>query len=213
MHTGFLNVSGEKMSKSLGNFITIRKLLENHDPQVFRFFVLSTHYRSPIDFSEDALEQSEKSLNRIQRLLIKVNEALEEYDDSENDTPTSKSEEIYLSKIDSARDEFINAMDNDFNTPLALSSIFNFIRDFNKDLKNNNLSKNTLQSINDLFDDVGSILGFNFSDTSKNDSDDISQNLIDILLEVRQKLREDKNYELSDEIRNKLAQYDINLED
>ena len=214
MHTGFLNVSGEKMSKSLGNFITIRKLLENHDPQVFRFFVLSTHYRSPIDFSVDALEQSEKSLNRIQRLLIKVNEALEKYDDSDNDTPTSKSEDIYLSKIDSARDEFINAMDNDFNTPLALSGIFNFIREFNKDLKNNNLSKNILQSTNDLFDDIGSILGFNFFETSSNnDSDDISQNLIDILLEVRQKLREGKNYELSDEIRNKLAQYDINLED
>ncbi len=115
MHTGFLNVKGEKMSKSLGNFMTIREMLERCDADAFRLFVLLAHYRSPIDFSEEVLEQSRKSLERIRHLIRIIEEQLEmpgEIVESEEVDPI----------LIKAKVEFLEAMDDDFNTPYALSS-------------------------------------------------------------------------------------------
>jgi len=136
MHTGFLNVQGEKMSKSLGNFITIRDMLEKYDPETFRFFVLSTHYRSPIDFTETALEQSKNSLERIYKLIETIDEALESDIPQSNDNNTDLKDKLTVIK-----NQFIEAMDNDFNTPDALSVIFNYIRDVNRELDEGNISK------------------------------------------------------------------------
>ena len=115
MHTGFLNVKGEKMSKSLGNFMTIREMLERCDADAFRLFVLLAHYRSPIDFSEEVLEQSRKSLERIRHLIRIIEEQLEmpgEIIESEEVDPI----------LIKAKVEFLEAMDDDFNTPYAPSS-------------------------------------------------------------------------------------------
>jgi len=101
MHTGFLNVQGEKMSKSLGNFITIRDMLEKYDPETFRFFVLSTHYRSPIDFTETALEQSKNSLERIYKLIETIDEALESDIPQSNDNNTDLKDKLTVIKINS----------------------------------------------------------------------------------------------------------------
>lgn len=206
MHTGFLNVSGEKMSKSLGNFITIEELLKEYDPQVFRYFVLSTHYRSPIDFSDEALQQSQNSLKRIHKLMETIDELLEMNIDEE-----SESDEKYLKLLENTKKEFLDAMDNDFNTPIALSALFNFIRDINKGINEEDISKNIFKEIKKLLDELGNILGLTFSVKSSKDSS--QDELINILVDIREKLRENKNYELADEIRSRLRDAGINLED
>lgn len=207
MHTGFLNVSGEKMSKSLGNFITITELLKEHDPQVFRFFVLSTHYRSPIDFSEEALRQAQNSLKRIHKLIEKIDGLL----DSSTIDVANKNDEDYSLKVDDAKKEFLDAMDNDFNTPIALSALFNFTKDINKGISEENISKNILKEIKELFNELGDILGIAFS--VKPSEEDSTKDLINILVDAREKLRVKKEYELSDEIRSRLRDIGINLED
>ncbi len=206
MHTGFLNVSGEKMSKSLGNFITITKLLKEYDPQVFRFFVLSTHYRSPIDFSNEALRQSQNSLKRIHKLMETIDGLIESQIDEKNET-----DEDYREKLEDTKKEFLDAMDNDFNTPVALSALFNFIRDINKGISEENISKNVFKEIKEVLNEFGDILGISFFVKSKKESS--TEGLIQILVDVRERLRAKKEYELSDEIRSKLGDLDINLED
>ena len=205
MHTGFLNVSGEKMSKSLGNFITIEELLEEYDPQVFRYFVLSTHYRSPIDFSDEALMQSQNSLKRIHKVMETVDELLESNILNENEN-----DEKYLKLLEDTKKEFLDAMDNDFNTPIALSALFNLIRDINKGINEEKISKKVFKGIKNLLNEFGDILGLAFSvESVKSDSDE----LVNILVDVREKLREKKDYELSDEIRSRLKDAGVNLED
>jgi cysteinyl-tRNA synthetase len=206
MHTGFLNVSGEKMSKSLGNFITIEELLKEYDPQIFRFFVLSTHYRSPIDFSDEALQQSQNSLKRIHKLMKTIDELLE-MDIEEK----SKNDENYIKLLENTKKEFIDAMDNDFNTPIALSALFNFIRDINKGINEEDIYKNVFKEIKTLFNELGNILGLTFSVESN--KGELSDELVNILIDIREKLRKNKNYELSDEIRSRLRDLGINLED
>lgn len=206
MHTGFLNVNGEKMSKSLGNFITIEELLKEYDPQVFRFFVLSTHYRSPIDFSDGALQQSRNSSKRIHKLTETINELIGMDIAEEN-----KNDEKYFKLMEDAKNEFLDAMDNDFNTPLALSALFNLIRKINIGINKENISRSVFIEIKDLFNELGNILGLNFS--AKSDEGHLQDELVSILVDVREELRKEKNYKLSDEIRNRLRDIGINLED
>jgi len=206
IHTGFLNVEGEKMSKSLGNFITIRKLLNEHDPEVFRFFVLSTHYRSPIDFSEDALFQSKKSLRRVLKFIDIVEEQFEEKIEESN-----QKDEEYRKKLHETKKLFLDAMDNDFNTPIALSILFNFIRDVNRDIDKKLASKGALRDVKKLILEFGNILGLDFS--PKDVKTDLTNDLLDIIVDVRQKLRDKKYWELSDEIRSRLKNLGIILED
>jgi len=207
MHTGFLNVKGEKMSKSLGNFITINELLQEYSPEVFRFFVLSTHYRSPIDFSREILHQSQKGLQRIYKLIETINELLDE------DTLISmENDQKYVEKLVDVREEFFDAMDNDFNTPSAFSSIFDLIREVNRDINQSNISKNSLTKLKALILEFGIILGLDFS--FEHDKDEsLEEELVGLLNEVRGKLREKKEWELSDEIRSRLKDLDIAIED
>jgi cysteinyl-tRNA synthetase len=206
MHTGFLNVQGEKMSKSLGNFITIRDLLEDYSPEVFRFFVLSTHYRSPIDFSKSALEQSKNSLQRI----YKLTENIEVLIDSEI-LESNDNDRDYTNKLTDFENKFLDALDNDFNTPDALSIFFNFIREMNKGIQSENISKTILMNISCLLKDIEAIFGLKFF--KEGIREDKIKELLELLVEVREILRERKDWELSDLIRSKLKEIDINLED
>ena len=207
MHTGFLNVKGEKMSKSLGNFITITELLQEYSPEVFRFFVLSTHYRSPIDFSQEILQQSDKSLQRIYKFMETINELLDD-----DIMISMENDQVYVNKLVEVRNKFLDAMDNDFNTPNAFSSIFDLIRYVNKDITQKNISKNSLTKLKALIIEFGIILGFDFS-LKQHNKNDLEEDLIDLLKDVRMKLREKKEWELSDEIRSRLKDMDIVLED
>lgn len=207
MHTGFLNVKGEKMSKSLGNFITINNLLEEYSPEVFRFFVLSTHYRSPIDFSNEILHQASKGLKRIYKFIENINKIL----DSDMEISLDNDQE-YVDKLIIAWEEFLDAMDNDFNTPAAFSTVFELIRDVNEDINKSNISKNSLTKLKVLILEFGFILGLDFS-SNQDDKAELEEELLEILKYVREKLREKKEWELSDEIRNKLKELNIVLED
>lgn len=206
MHTGFLNVRGEKMSKSLGNFITIKELLEDYSPEVYRFFVLSTHYRSPIDFSDDILKQAENSLKRIQNTGSNLLEKLNDENIPDEDLSDIASELSLFKK------EFFDAMDNDFNTPIALSSLFDFTHKLNKALNDNEISKETLLSVIDTFKVIEEILGFSIL-LSDDVGSDLSGDLLTIITDVRQELRAKKDWDLADKIRDDLAELDISLED
>ena len=209
MHTGFLNVKGEKMSKSLGNFMTIREMLEKCDAEAFRLFVLLAHYRSPIDFSEEVLEQSRKSLERIRHLIKIVDEQLE--------TPGEISETEGVDAIlIKAKAEFLEAMDDDFNTPYALRAVFNLVRDINRRINEQNVSKKTLKDTKLLLEEFGGIFGISFSsgsETSIGKEEDMARDLIELLIEIRQTLREKRDWELADQIRNRMKELNVVLED
>lgn len=207
MHTGFLNVKGEKMSKSLGNFITINELLQKYSPEVFRFFVLSTHYRSPIDFSQEILHQSQRGLQRIYKLIETINEVLDE-----DTTISMENDQKYVDKLVEVREKFFDSMDNDFNTPAAFSSIFDLIREVNRDINQLNISKNSLTKLKALIIEFGIILGFDFS-LKQDKKEGLEDDLVELLKDVRWKLREKKEWELSDGIRSRLKDLDIVLED
>ena len=192
LHTGFLNVNGEKMSKSLHNFITIRELLNDWDADTFRFFVLSTHYRSPIDFSKDSLHQSQKSLEKIKKFYSSLDV---EAGDVESD----------LEALTAAKEEFFNSMDDDFNTPKAIASLFVLI----SDCKSIELSDNDKIAVKSFLDDVSQILGIDFTlEEVSAGSDD----LLNLITDVRSELRAAKQYDLSDKIRDELNKlgYEIN---
>lgn len=193
LHTGFLNVSGEKMSKSLNNFITIRELLEEVEADTFRFFVLSTHYRSPIDFSKDNLHQAAATLNRIRNYYQRIAENAGEGDSSSD-----------FLKIYS--DKFYDAMNNDFHTPKAIASIFNLINDTNFD----ELSKEDFTAIKKFLDDVSHIFGITFEVEEDNAS---SNELFELIGDIRSQLRAEKQYELSDKIRDDLINLGYEVSD
>ena len=194
LHTGFLNVNGEKMSKSLHNFITIRELLESYEPDTFRFFVLSTHYRSPIDFSKDSLHQSERSLDRI-RKYYELLDVEVEYEDYECDA------------LAPHKEEFFSSMDDDFNTPKAIAAIFGLINDTKNDL--DNFSDEEKIAIKSFLDDAAHILGVSFEIEEVNAGSD---DLLNLISDVRAELRANKQYDLSDKIRANLQElgYEIN---
>lgn len=206
MHTGFLNVRGEKMSKSLGNFMTIRELLERYEPDVFRLFVLSTHYRNPIDFSEKALEQSKRSLERIHNLIQTIDRRLDEMVEES----TERDEELSRRLVD-VKNKFLDVMDDDFNTPLALSIIFDLVRDVNRRIEDNNMSRKVLRDVKHLFIEFGESLGFEFS--MGNSKEDLTNDLIELITEIRQKIRDKKDWVLSDEIRSRLRDLNVIVED
>ena len=194
LHTGFLNVNGEKMSKSLHNFITIRELLEDWDAETFRFFVLSTHYRSPIDFSKDSLHQSERSLDRIRKYY-------EQLDVEVGD------EKFECDALAPHMKEFFDSMDDDFNTPKAIAAIFGLINDTKNEL--DSYSDEDKIAIKAFLDDVAHILGVSFETEEVNAGSD---DLLNLISEVRSELRANKQYDLSDKIRDSLQElgYEIN---
>ncbi len=253
MHTGFLNVDGVKMSKSLGNFITIRDLLEKWDPMAYRLFVLSTHYRSPIDFSSKSLEQASKNLDRLNKTIESLKDTsikLEEFSsieiinetneiESKNSKNTldnnldknrldkdnlnkNKLDKNNLNKVNLAKEEFLKNMDDDFNTPKALATILSFTKTINSNIKIINEKEANELGIDDykfiqeslsLLKDFNSVFRLDLFDKKEEVEEDKSSELLEIIINTREKLRESKNYQLSDEIRDKLNEIGINIED
>lgn len=184
LHTGFLNVKGQKMAKSTGNFITIRDALKTYDAKVLRFFYLSAHYRSPIDFSEELLKQAKNSLERLNDFVRKVKNSNEKDDEK---------------LIESAKKDFIKSMDNDFDTVKALAVIFDFVKDVNK----KGGSKKSYELMLE-FDKVFNVLSV----------EDIKLNPeIKKLIAEREKARKEKNFEKADKIREDLKNKGYLLED
>lgn len=202
LHTGFLKVNGEKMSKSLGNFITIRELLKRYDAATLRFFLLYTHYRSPIDFTYEFLDEAKNAWQYIKDTFLRIEEiAKGKKDIGDND-------ENILVLIKKTKDEFIKAMDDDFNTREAISKIFNFTREMNKIM--DEISKNTANEILNFYIEMCGILGLEFYERKESQ---IEEKLIQIIVMIREKLRAKKDFETSDLIRERLKDIGIIIGD
>lgn len=203
IHCGFLNINQEKMSKSLGNFFTAREILKKYNPNAIRLFFSQTHFSGPLSFSEDLIEGAEKGLEKIINLAQKI----------ENMKPSNENN-LNSFEIDRYLFAFESSMDDNFNTSQALASVFDFIRDFNKYLaKNEKVPSEVLQSAKDyLLKTVTNVLGIEIfrQNTLRNT---LESELIEMLIDLRKKSKLEKNYKLADEIRDKLKDMGIILED
>lgn len=225
IHSGMLKVRGEKMSKSLGNIINIRDALKQWDAEVLRFFFASYHYRSPADFSEEALKNAENALKRI-RVAKKKLEEVAGSDKKVSEKKLSEKEKKYMEEIKKFKKEFEEAMDDDFNTPKALEAIFDFVKKTNKFLMeeekpNKNLCKYAL----DEFIKIANVLTLLQEEkrideevikelaTRYNIEEKETEKIIEKILLIRKKARKEKNYKLADEIREGLKKAGIEIED
>ena len=232
MHIGLLTVDGEKMSKSIGNIVNVKDLLKKWDSEVIRFFFVQTHYRSPPDFNEKGLKNAEKGLVRIHRLKEKLEDLTKGVKAYKLDEKTlNKDEKNCLGIINDFESEFEEAMDDDFNTPKAVSSIFEFVnkanRFFEEDVQPNNmLCKLALDTLTKL----GDVLTlFQPSLAKKESSDDRVlkivlkyqkdvkekniDKLMDLLLEIRENARKKKDWKTADNIRKELDEIGFEIQD
>ncbi len=217
LHNGFITVNEEKMSKSLGNFFLVRDVLTHFDPEVLRFFVLSTHYRSPLDFSDDKLAEASRALGRLQNTL----EAVRGYTKqrvatrpAQTDAATEKLEQV----IDKARVDFCTAMDDDFNTAQAIAVLFDLTRDINTFIGNSRPVpepefKYLMTQAEDIFMELGGILGL-FAKKEDHDANlELVENLMQLVINIRQQARQNKDWTTADLIRDCLQQMGIIIED
>ncbi|NLC63293.1 MAG: class I tRNA ligase family protein, partial [Thermoanaerobacterales bacterium] len=202
---GYLNISNQKMSKSLGNFFTVRDVLKKYNPEVVRFLMLSSHYRSPINFSEELMEQAKSSLERFYNALYNM-EYLEDIS-SDNFIKTNDCE-VYLSTLKANRQKFIEAMDDDFNTADAIAALFNIVRQFNLNI-DKNLPKQAITLTKNTLIDLGAVLGF----FEKFKPKKLLEEDIEEKIEEREAARKVKNFALADKIRDELKAQGIILED
>ncbi|WP_270331442.1 cysteine--tRNA ligase [Lactococcus lactis] len=183
MHNGFVNVDGEKMSKSLGNFTTVHELLQVVNPQILRFFLATTHYRRPVNFTDDALTEAENNIKKIENAYRHLDEQAESN----------------LSALTTFRNDFVAAMDEDFNIANGMTVFYDFVSWVNKG--------NGGPEVKDFFDQVLEILGIKFKFEQSLDSE------IEAMIEARQLAREVRDFAKSDEIRDALKAQGIVLED
>ncbi|MFA9376276.1 MAG: cysteine--tRNA ligase [Lachnotalea sp.] len=203
LHNGFLNIDNRKMSKSLGNFFTVREIGEKYDLQVLRFFMLSAHYRSPINFSADLMEASKSGLDRI----LTAVDNLKHLSGASNTNDKTEEENANLKLASEFTDKFEAAMDDDFNTADAVSSIFELVKFTNT----NTSAENSKEYLDGLFNQIKmlcDILGVIVDKEAIILAEDIEK-----LIEERQLARKSKNFARSDEIRDELLAKGIVLED
>lgn len=202
LHAGFLTVKGQKMAKSLGNFITIRDFLENHSPRpsaarILRLFFLKSHYRSPINYTDKAILQTKKQIERIDEFLDKLQKV----------KGKKRSVKDLISKT---QKEFEIAMDDDFNTPKALSSLFKLITKSNALLAKNRLSQADARDILKLLKKIDKVFNFIFWEKLKKEK--IPKEILKLVAE-REKYRKQKNWKKADEIRRKIKDLGYQIED
>ena len=202
MHNGYINIDNEKMSKSLGNFILVHDIRQQIDPQVLRFFMLSVHYRHPINFAQDLVEAAKNGLDRIRTSYANAEHRLALSASLGDDS------EQWLEKINQVKVDFENAMNDDFNTANAISALFELSHIANVYLKETNTDKAVLQAILDMFDAIGEVLGIKVKIEAG-----LLDEEIEALIEERNQARKNRDFARSDEIRDQLLSMDIVLED
>jgi cysteinyl-tRNA synthetase len=208
IHNGFVMVNKEKMSKSLGNFFTVKEILKKFSADVLRLFLLSTHYRSPIDFSIEKLQDTERSLKRLLNFLDskEIISSIPEED--------GKGEAI---NVNSYRKEFETAMDDDFNTAKALGVLFELVKKANqvkdKAVRENRIPSAAKASLLEAVEFVENMLKLLGLRLEREKEKGIEDELIRLLVEVRGELRRRKIFDLADRIRDRLKEIGIVLED
>jgi cysteinyl-tRNA synthetase len=210
MHTRFLTINGEKMAKSLGNFITVREALKKYDAEVIRMFFLSSHYRTEIDWNEKKLKDAEKSLERLYTTLDNIQDALK----NSKSGKLTKKEKEFEEKIKKFRKNFIDAMNDDFNTPQALATMFEFSREVNKFIETEKkVNEKILKESSDTILELGKTLGLFQKERKEKVEKKIVEGLVNILLDLREKFRKEKDFKTSDEIRKRLNELGMLIED
>ncbi len=205
--TGSLTVDGVKMSKSLGNFVTIKDVLKRHRPQAVRFFIFSSHYRSPVDFSEEALVSAQRGWERLIGPYLAVRERL-----MQPGLPAQRSTSID-GFVDETRTNFRGAMDDDFNVPAALAVLFDFAKEVNTLIaRDERVGRPDLESIDAFYREVGGeVLGL--LPQASGASAEREAGLIRLLIALRTEARQRKEWAVSDSIRDRLAALGVTLED
>lgn len=203
MHNGYMNIDNEKMSKSLNNFVLTKDLIANHDPMVLRFFMLSVHYRNPINFTATLLESAKNSFNRIKT----------SYQNLEHRKATSMDIEVdnskWYEKIANHQKDFEAAMNDDFNTANAITVIFDLAKDANLYLEEKQTNSEVISSFQEMITKLLDVLGITLSE----EKEELLDEEIDALISERNEAREAKNFERADEIRDLLQEKNIILED
>lgn len=194
MHNGYINIDNEKMSKSLGNFILVNDIRRQIDPQVLRFFMLSVHYRNPINFAQDLVEAAKNGLDRIRTSYTNVEHRLT------SSASLGDNSEQWLEKIGQIKVDFENAMNDDFNTANAVSALFELSHIANVYLNEANTDKEVLQAILTMFDTIGNVLGIHIKVEAG-----LLDEEIEALIEERNQARKNRDFARSDEIRDQIA--------
>jgi len=207
--TGSLTVDGVKMSKSLGNFVTIKDLLKKHRPEAVRFFILSGHYRSPIDFSDTALEAAGKGWERFTGPALAVRERLRATN------LASGSDANVLKAVDEAKAQFIETMNDDFNTPASIAGLFEFNKMVNTLLNGEApAARETLTAIDAFYREIaGQVLGLIPDQATQANNAEREAGLIRLLIDLRAEARQRKDFATGDSVRKRLAELGITLED
>lgn len=232
MHNGFVQVDGDKMSKSTGNFFLLREILEKFQGNVVRLFIIGTHYRKPVNFSMSNMEDSKNTFENIVDSMEKFQNVMDMHEKksgTEEETSSLENNDEKWLKLKEYDRRFIHAMDDDMNTPQALSVIFDQIRETKRYINEKIKDENTLLSESEIFwikesykslkvkleDVLGLDLTVKCEKKNKKfeKNDKLTGNLIELLIKLRADARKEKNFSLSDEIRNRLKEMGISLKD
>lgn len=220
LHNGFIQINGNKMSKSLGNFFLLREILEKFSGNVVRLFILSTHYRKPINFSFENMEDTKKALQNIIKSMNKFENIVEKY---KNEKIESVKNLEFSQKIDEFDKKFEEAMAEDMNTPQALATIFDQIRETNKFISTNENEFSTIyyeikKSYDSLKEKIENVFGIaieveNAVKEEDGENMELTKKLIELLIKLRSEARSEKNFKLSDEIRDELKALGVEIKD
>ncbi|WP_418966127.1 cysteine--tRNA ligase [Cetobacterium sp.] len=210
IHNGYINVKGEKMSKSLGNFFLLREVLEQFEGRVVRFFILSSHYRKPIDFSDNELIQSKAGLERIENAVVRGKERL-------TSKPVDGGSDLVVLKevLESSKDKFIRCMDEDFNTAGGIGAIFELVKELNKATEEEKISKSGFEVLEESIEYIRVVMEEVLGVLLKIEVQvgDMTTELIEFLLELRREARDNKDWAFSDKVRDRLLEMGIKIKD
>ena len=206
MHNGFITINSEKMSKSKGNFFLLRDILERFDPEVVRFYLLSVQYRSPLDFDDEKIEVAGRGLERIKHAAESADKAMKlagtlADDDAQN----------LRAQAEKAKADFCVAMNDDFNTALAIAALFELAKDINIYLKKDQFDRESLAQAREVLGELADVLGITL--TAEAADDDLADKLMDLIIAIRKDAREGKDFATADRIRDGLAEIGVILED
>jgi cysteinyl-tRNA synthetase len=206
LHNGLLQLGGEKMSKSLGNLLTIRQILDDYDSDALRLFILSSHYRRPLTFTEDSLPSAQKGIERLRTVFRDLTAP-----DPGNEN--SAITDALLSAAHDTKAAFLEAMDDDFNTAEAIGQMFGLVREINR-AREQGASAGSLIEARDILAELAGVLGFRTEQPEGQAKSTVEvAPFIDLLISVRKGLRERKQWDLADEVRNQLTALGVVLED
>ncbi|MDU2065198.1 MAG: cysteine--tRNA ligase [Sporomusaceae bacterium] len=218
LHNGFITVNEEKMSKSLGNFFLVQDITKHYRPEALRFFLLATHYRSPLDFSDERLDEATRSLER----LASAYQTLLYLESTAASAVTEDSHQI-TAAAETAKEEFIAAMDDDFNTALAVSSLFGLAKEiniYNSKIASGKISgdQQAIAAVKAIYEELAQVLGLQEAfaqsgQVGEGENAELVENLMELILTIRSDARKNKDWTTADQIRDHLAKIGITVED